>query len=596
MAKIIPVLSPPGIKIYYHPQDVINEAGITLRDLQGSRVIFINMPLRETAPPVNTPEGPLLMATNLRDKYGVNASVIDLNAYRIKDEEARRRNLANGRHLTHIEALQLINAHIKKYGEPDVVAMSGMITTLKWQEVIAKLVRSILPNVFLVAGNGLATELGLRGGLFQWIPELDAVCRSEGDDVVIKIVYDALLIKLMGIENAINSGKLEPYYLGYVSGRHRFKYEGDRPKDLDALPFGDLELIQEDALGQPVLSWYTQTPIWSRSANNSSAVPWEDVDVTPKTSSVSSRGCPFACKYCYRGNQGETKWGIRSAEHILAELTHHKEKYGIKFHGIPDDNFAVTSQRIARMVELGFGDLGIIWGTHTRLDEVAGLNPNTGKFEDPLRVKLMADAGCKYIGFGPESASARVLEAIGKGGHTLTNGFTNVLVDGRQHAFPTSMVLGIKHAIEHGIHSNCTWIVGSPTETLDDVKESVLFIKWQTEFYEQFGIPASAVNQKMFTMTWYPGVTLINNQKVRETLSRVFKLTFVPAPPKSKVQWEPVMDEHFKTYVEELDDATKVLHDPETGQPLHFSDMTDDEFIRVRECVDENRLFDILDL
>lgn len=563
-----------------HPADVITQ--ITPRELEGMKVLFINMPLRESARPNVTPEGPLLLATRLRKQYGVDATIIDLNAYRIKDDAAAARGLCWGRHLTSQEVLGLIQRHIRKHGESDLVALSGKITTLRWQERVITMLRTLLPDVFIVSGGGLATEL--KTGMFTYISELDAVAHSEGDDVMIKIAYDALIIKKHGIRYAVSSGKLAPYYLGIIAGRHRFMYAGDRPRSLDVLPHVELELLRTDVDGNPLLDWYLNTPAWSASANNSSAGPWADEDVVPKTTSVSSRGCPFGCKYCFRKTQGERNWGVRSAEHIMAELQEHIERYSIKFHAFPDDNFAVTLGRIKDLNNL------VGWGTHTRLDEVAGLNQTTRG-----TAEVMAKAGCKYIGFGPESASAKVLEAIGKGGHTLSNGFIEVPLDGRAHSFPASMIVGIQEAARVGIHGNCTWIVGSPTETLEDVRESIRFIQWQMEYYAQFGTKPEAVNSRMFTMTWYPGVTLINNAKVRAELTRVFGLSFIPAVPNiSGVQFDPVMDQAFYRYLVSLDDATKVLeHD---GELLNFSDMDTATFLRVRELVDIGRTLDILDL
>jgi radical SAM superfamily enzyme YgiQ (UPF0313 family) len=563
-----------------HPSEVISS--IIPNNISGIKVLFINMPLRESARPNTTPEGPLLLATRLQAKYGVDVTIIDLNAYRISDATAQARGLLYGRHMTHTEAADLIRRHIAHHGEPRLVALSGKITTLKWQGEIARIIRSIMPDAFIVSGGGLATEL--KAGLFAYIPELDAAAHSEGDDVIVKIVYDAKIIRDLGMNVAISSGKLSPYYIGIVNGRHRFLYAGDRPRNLDELPHADLELLNHDVDGNPVLDWYLGAPAWSAIANNSSAAPWRDGDVVPKTTSVSSRGCPFGCKYCFRKTQGERNWGIRSAQHIMRELEEHVTRYGIKFHGFPDDNFAVTLGRIREMNNL------VPWGTHTRLDEVAGLNETTRG-----TAETMARAGCRYIGFGPESASPKVLTAIGKGGHTLTNGFTNVLVGGESHKFPTSMIVGIQNAAHVGIHGNCTWICGSPTETLDDVKESVRFMLWQIEFYAQFGVPSEAVNTRMFTMTWYPGVTLINNAKVRMELSRVFGLHFQPAAPNtSGVGWDAVVDKEFYEYLCNLDDATKTLE--KDGEPLNFSDMPNDIFIKVREYVDSGQTLRILDM
>ncbi|MBX4211223.1 MAG: radical SAM protein [Candidatus Yanofskybacteria bacterium] len=581
MSIQLPVRMDSALDAPVHPADVIRS--ITHRDIAGTKVLFINMPLRETSSPTATPEGPLLLATNLIQNYGVEATIIDLNAYRIQDDLATARGLKCGRHLSYDEARGLILRHIQRHGEPALVGLSGKITTLRWQERTIAILRELLPDTFIVSGGGLATEL--KAGLFNYIPALDGIAHSEGDDVVVKIVHDARIIKDRGLVHALLSGALAPYNIGFINGRQRFVYGGDRPRNLNVLPYADLELLREDVDGFPILERYLQTPAWSTTAGTSSAIPWKDEDVVPKTTSVSSRGCPYHCFYCFRKTQGEQKWGVRSAEHIMNELLDRIQRYKIKFHAFPDDNFAVTLDRIRDLNAL------VAWGTHTRLDEVAGLNKSTEG-----TAETMAKAGCKYIGFGPESASAPVLEAIGKGGHTLSNGFTTVMVNGRQHEFPRSMVVGIENAARVGIHGNCTWIVGSPTETLEDVKESVLFMQWQMEFYQQFGAPPESVNTRMFTMTWYPGVSLINHPRVRSELTRIFGLQFQELPNKIMFRdhWEPVMDNNFYRYLIELDDATKVLE--ADGEPLNFSNIPNDQFLQIRELIDNHRTLDILNL
>jgi len=582
-------------KVHIHPSEVVKD--ISARDLEGLNVVFINMPLRETAVPNTTPEGPLLMATNLIRNYGVMASVIDFNAYRIKDEFAEKRNLPNGRHLTHQEAFGKIERHFAKFGEPDLVCLSGMITTLKWQKEVAKMVRRLTPHTMLVSGGGLATEL--KTGLFNYIPELDAVAHSEGDDVIVKICYDAAVIRRHGRRHAINSGKLEPYLLKDGSGG--LMYKGDRPDDLDRFPWADLELLREDVDGVRVLEQYLQTEAWGLSANNSSAAPFV---TAPKTTSVSSRGCPYGCKYCYRGAQGERKWHVRSARHLVEEIKEHIARYGIAFKSWPDDNFAVTFDRIKGLRDIVVAEgIKIPWGTHTRLDEAAGLkhNPNQSSkertfftdyiFEDPLRVRLMAEAGCRYIGFGPESAHPDTLEELGKGGFTTRAGLIPVSVDGHRYWFPKAIVYGTKHTMEAGIHANMTWIKFNPGETLERLKQTVAFIKWQVDYYGTFGIPEEAVNKNMFTLTWYPGTELINHPKVRAELKRVFGLNFQLINGK----WELVCDEAAHRYISELDDATKFLYGPD-GEPLNFSDIPNDIAIQVNEYVSSGQTLRILDM
>lgn len=586
MTEIKPIIPIVGGYITVHPAKIIKD--ISKHELAGARVVFINMPLRESAPPVVTPEGPLLLATNLIQNYDVLATIIDLNGYRIKDALAESRNLPNGRHLTENEAFELIKAHFNVHGTPDIVGFSGKITTLRWQEKIAKMIRKILPEVFLVSGNGLATEL--KTGLFNFIPELDAVARSEGDDVIIKIVYDAIQIKRMGISASLASGKLKPYYLGKIWGKHRFLYEGNRPLNLDAIPFADLELLTRDVYGNNLLENYLASPVWGTAANNSSATPFT---MKRSTSFVSSRGCPYACAFCYRGQQGERNYGVRSAKNIAEQMKQHIEKYNVDFIGMPDDNFAVDYQRCKDLVPL-LKPLKMRWGTLTRLDNAAGLRIKEGTgeyiFEDPKRIDLMAEAGCVYIGVGAESASPRVLTAMEKGGFILQNGLMDFNVNGNTYQFSRTMIEGIRNCNLAGIHINCTWIMAYPTETLEDLKISVAFIKWQEDFYRSIGKPPESVNKRMFTATWYPGTTMQYQPKVERLLNEVFGITF------DKTTREPICDENFHQYVLELDDATKILHDPKTGQPLNFGDMPMDVFLQAREYVDNGETFKILEM
>ncbi|HBY68246.1 MAG TPA: hypothetical protein DEG69_11095, partial [Flavobacteriaceae bacterium] len=135
-----------------HPFEYIKD--ISFNEFKGLKITFINMPLRETASPNVPPEGPAILAAICR-KYGAESHIIDLNAYRIKDSAAIDKNLPNGRHLTYDEAESYIVQHLNNYGDQDVIAFSGKITTLKWQEEVAKIIRKHQPSTFLVSGNGL---------------------------------------------------------------------------------------------------------------------------------------------------------------------------------------------------------------------------------------------------------------------------------------------------------------------------------------------------------------------------------------------------------------------------------------------------------
>jgi len=321
-----------------HPRTISKE--YSLNELAGVNVLFMNMPLRESAAPVVAPEGPAILAAVVRD-YGADASILDLNAYRIKDEKAKQSNLVCGRHITRDEAESLFLDHINKFGQPDVVAFSGMITTLRWQEIMAKIVRKNLKDTFIVSGNGLATEI--KFGLFHWIPEIDGIARSEGDDVILVIAKDAKLIKEKGIDRCISGDLLSPYYECYFNDRHRFIYEGNRPANLDSIPNAAWDLLHIDAQGNRILENYISTPLWGLLANNSSATPFQ---MKRSINTVSSRGCPYSCAFCYRGAQGERNYGVRSGDSLALQIKEYIDTYGIDFIGFLDDNFAVIKKRL----------------------------------------------------------------------------------------------------------------------------------------------------------------------------------------------------------------------------------------------------------
>ena len=565
-------------RLIRHPSDFIKELNLNFNSFAGMKITFINMPLRETAMPNVPPEGPAILAAISR-RYGAEAHILDLNGYRIKDEISEKRNLPIGRHFSYEEAENFLIQHIRKVGDQDVIAFSGKITTLRWQEEMAKLVRKHQPGCFLVTGNGLATEI--KTGLFKWIPELDAIGRSEGDDIVLLILNDAKVIKDHGIKKAVKSTKLSPYYIGEIDNKPRFQYEGNRPRNLDDLPYPAFDLLESDPYGHNLLEDYINVPVWGLAANNSSATPFK---MERSLTTVSSRGCPYACAFCYRGAQGERNYGMRSSEHIAKQVREYVDKYGLDFIGFPDDNFAVDKRRIKRMVPV-FKEYGldkVRWGTHTRMDEA------------DERLHDMAESGCVYIGFGAESASAHTLTLMKKGGFILKNGLTQKKINGVVHEFPTTMVNAVQNCKTTNIHGNCTWIMGYPGEDLEHLKTSVAFIKWQQEFWtegtlpdtEEYNSAAASVNSKMFTATAYPGTEMWNT--VRPNLTEYFDISF-------DKHGQPNCDENFHKYVLELDDATKVLND-KNGNPVNFGNMPLETFLQAREYIDTNRIEKVLEM
>ena len=205
----------------------------------------------------------------------------------------------------------------------------------------------------------------------------------------------------------------------------------------------------------------------------------------------------------------------------------------------------------------------------------------------------MAKAGCVYIGFGAESASEKVLEEMGKGGFILRDGMKKI----NGYKVPVSMMEGIKNTHYSGVHANCTWIMGYPSEGLDELKASISFIKWQEELVCSGMLPESveyqnainSVNKNIFIATAYPGTDMFNHHKVKEVLSKRFLLSF------DSVSGDVIPDNNLKKYVENLNDASDVLYD-EKGDPLYYGNMSEEQFADVRGHIDSKEIFKILDM
>ncbi len=122
---------------------------------------------------------------------------------------------------------------------------------------------------------------------------------------------------------------------------------------------------------------------------------------------LSTRGCPSQCTFCVakRLREFNGKGRCRSAENLIAELKHLKNKYAIDAFYFIDDLFTINKGNVKRFCDLMKKErLGLLWGCSSK---VSTLN------EDVLRD--MAGAGCIQIDFGVECGSDEALMRVKKG-------------------------------------------------------------------------------------------------------------------------------------------------------------------------------------
>jgi len=367
------------------------------------RILFINSPIRLNAPPNCIPYGLGTIASLLRERNH-EVGIYDVNALRPEPRET--------------EAF----LRTKKW---DIIGLSGLITTYGYQKWIAGVIKEAQPDAFLVSGGGLATSIP---DLVMDRMPVDALVIGEGE-----ITMDELASALRSQEG-----------LAGVKGlvwRDGNNVVSNKPRpniaDLDSIPFPAWDLLPMDV--------YLKNPVWAPSAENSSGFP-EDVRVTRSMNIISSRGCPHNCNFCYH-LFGRGKYRFRSAANIIEEVRILARDYGVDFVGFVDDNFMASAKRaveFCRMLE--DEPYEITWGCHGRVDSAR-----------PELLRTMRKAGCVWIGYGIESGSQKILDAMGK----------KTTVKQAEQAVTATR--------EAGVFANTTFIYGYPGEDEDTIRETMEF-------------------------------------------------------------------------------------------------------------------------
>jgi len=161
---------------------------------------------------------------------------------------------------------------------------------------------------------------------------------------------------------------------------------------------------------------------------------------------VSSRGCPFRCIYCPVQSAIGQKFRYRSPENILHEIKYWYDK-GYRTFWFADDNFTLIAERVHKICDLlkksGMTELTLGCGNGIRADKV-----------NRELLKKMKEVGFKTIAFGVEAGTDKILKIIKKG-ETLKDIDT-----------------AIKDTTELGFSVMLFFLIGSPSETVEDIERS----------------------------------------------------------------------------------------------------------------------------
>ncbi len=299
---------------------------------------------------------------------------------------------------------------------PALVGLSFLSTTsYPYAKILARRIRAADAEVRLAFGGVFPS---LNAGLVkQQVPEIDFVCRGDGEQLILDLV-DRLddPADVAGVTWAKD---------GTVIHNPNRTLE----RHLDQWPFPDRESLPLDYIESMPLD-----------------VP-AVLSMERFTTMQTSRGCPWPCIFCDIPIFNEGKWRSRSPQHVVEELEHLQQLgYGSVY--FVDDHFLLQPKRIEAICN-GISDAGLTiqWGCEGRVDSVAQhLFP------------AMAKAHCRTLMLGIESGSQRVLDRLKKE-QTLAEAET---------AVRNAKQAGIE--IVHGF-----FVVGNPDETVEDMRATFDF-------------------------------------------------------------------------------------------------------------------------
>jgi len=328
--------------------------------------------------------------------------------------------------------------------EFDLIGMSGMF----FDQIIpaftlARLLREHSPRSHIVLGGGAVSMLfkGTRPINPDLFRTIDSILLLEGEEPLLQLVRAlerdagtpgpsprAAGSNLLGAPPADRlEGVASRIYLGRDGTVHRNPIAESNLRDLPTPDFG---ILRPKPHYQPA-----------------TRLPFEV-----------SRGCYFKrCTFCNCYKSLRDDYDVMSADVALDHVEELVRRHGVRHFMFTDDVVAPSFLKAfaRRVLERG---VAITWENNARFEKM---------FDFEL-CSLLYLAGCRYLKFGLESGNQRVLDFMDKGTTLQT----------------IEQVLDACH--RSGIRVHTYVMMGIPTETLEEMEETIEFLKRNWERIDSF--------------------------------------------------------------------------------------------------------------
>ena len=249
---------------------------------------------------------------------------------------------------------------------PDLLCFSVGTDNYRWACETAKKVKE-KQNVPIIFGGMHVTAVPERVINNDFV---DMICIGEGEEALCELAHSMERgIKNHGIQN-----------IWFKENGHIIKNPvRSLIQDLDSLPYPDKELFEK------------HIPIHNG-----------------KYMMITSRGCPFACTYCYNNVLRKNVYGSerkyvrqRSVESIIAELKVMKEKFSCKNVAFMDDCFTTNRRWFREFVSRYKEEISLPYSCMAY----------TGQIDEEMG-RLLKESGCNRMMFGIQTMDAKTREEI----------------------------------------------------------------------------------------------------------------------------------------------------------------------------------------
>jgi anaerobic magnesium-protoporphyrin IX monomethyl ester cyclase len=218
---------------------------------------------------------------------------------------------------------------------------------------------------------------------------------------------------------------------------------------------------------------------------------------------ITSRGCPYRCTFCSLPPHCR-KYRARDPIKVVDEIEYLINHFGAKTIDFMEDNFALNRERTYKICnEIIKRKLKFSWRCDTRVDNVT-----------PELLAKMKEAGLRFIFFGIESGSQKILDFLKK----------DITIEQIRNAFSWCKELGI--------NTFASFMLGIPGETCADIFNSFDFMTelepTQFSFQTYVGIPGSELyhylkKNNLFCDTWENALLVSTKQLPRKETIRMEK-------------------------------------------------------------------------